>query len=75
MAGDLRFLKSRDQGGYGERVSSFVVSFEECVEMYHVLYDAGVDVTAWEIEGAEHEGNFWSVELWKVIIEFIQKNL
>lgn len=52
-----------------------VVSFEECVEMYHVLYDAGVDVTAWEIEGAEHEGNFWSVELWKVIIEFIQKNL
>ena len=41
-----------------------------CTQMdalYEKLRDAGADVSAWYVDGAEHEGNFWSPEVRAVI--------
>ena len=35
--------------------------------LYTRLKEAGAKVTAWYVDGAEHEGNFWSREVRIVI--------
>ena len=44
-----------------------VVPYAQMECMYQNLKDAGVDVRAYYVDGAEHEGNFWSSEVRKVI--------
>jgi len=44
-----------------------VVPYEQGVEMYHTLLDGGVSAKMVAINGAEHEGSFWSEELWSII--------
>ena len=51
------------------------VSFEEMKVMTAALEKAGKEVEAWEIEGAEHEGNFWSPAVQKVIEDFLTRKL
>lgn len=49
-----------------------VVPYEtQAVPMADRLDAAGCDVTLIRVEGAEHEGNFWSDELHGMILEFI----
>ncbi len=35
--------------------------------MYTALKNAGADVQAYYVDGAEHEGNFWSPQVRKAI--------
>ncbi|MCD7813646.1 MAG: alpha/beta hydrolase [Lachnospiraceae bacterium] len=50
-----------------------VVNFSEMVKLYHCLLDCGASVEAYQIEGGEHEGNFWSQEVRAVIREFLKR--
>ncbi|MBQ8369746.1 MAG: alpha/beta hydrolase [Clostridia bacterium] len=49
-----------------------VVPYEtQALPMANRLDEAGADVTLIRVDGAEHEGNFWSDELHDIILEFI----
>ena len=53
-----------------------VVPYEtqgEC--MADRLDEAGADVTLVRIEGADHEGDFWSDELHDIVLEFIDRHM
>ena len=52
-----------------------VVPVAQMEEMYTVLRENGQDVTAYYVDGAEHEGNFWSPEVRGVIHEAIGRML
>ena len=52
-----------------------LVDYSQSELMYHKLLDAGVDASMVCVEGAPHEGSFWSNELLGLIKEFIDKNL
>lgn len=52
-----------------------VVDYSQSELMYHRLSDAGADATLICVEGAPHEGSFWSNELLAIIKEFIDSNL
>ncbi|MGN6711285.1 prolyl oligopeptidase family serine peptidase [Anaerocolumna jejuensis] len=52
-----------------------VVDYSQSELMYHRLSDAGADATLICVEGAPHEGSFWSTELLAIIKEFIDNNL
>lgn len=52
-----------------------VVPFEQMVSLYHKMLDCNYEVEAWQIEGAVHEGNFWSDAVYRVIEEFLTKNI
>ncbi len=52
-----------------------IVPFEQMLLMYDKLKECGYDVEAWQIEGAEHEGTFWSDEVYHVIGEFLKKSV
>lgn len=53
-----------------------VVPYEsQGVRMAERLDEAGADVTLIRIEGADHEGDFWSDELHDIILEFIDRNM
>ena len=52
-----------------------LVDYSQSELMYHKLLDAGVDTSMVCVEGAPHEGSFWSNELLGVIKEFIDENL
>ena len=52
-----------------------VVPVEQMEELYTCLRDAGADVTAWYVDGAEHEGNFWSPDVRRVIHDELVKRL
>lgn len=43
--------------------------------MYHKLLDFGVDTSMICVEGAPHEGSFWSEELLNLIKEYINHNI
>ena len=48
--------------------SSFdLLTIQESPVSLHGLKEAGAKVTAWYVDGAEHEGNFWSREVRIVI--------
>ncbi len=49
-----------------------------CAQMdalYERLKSAGAEVSAWYVDGAEHEGNFWSPEVRRVIHDEIVRRL
>lgn len=52
-----------------------LVPFEQAVSMYHKLLDCGADVQAYQIDGAIHEHDFWSEEVYQVIESFLMKIL
>ncbi len=52
-----------------------VVSYEETVKIYHKMLDCGINARAYAIEGADHEGDFWSGELWAIITDYIKEVL
>lgn len=52
-----------------------MVPFEQSRMMADALDDAGADVTLIRVEGAEHEGSFWSRALHDRIGRFIDENL
>jgi acetyl esterase/lipase len=52
-----------------------LVDYSQSELMYDRLIDAGVDTSMICVEGAPHEGSFWSNELLELIKEFVKKNL
>lgn len=52
-----------------------VVPFEQMTSLYYKMLEYGYSAEAWQIEGAVHEGNFWSDAVYRVVEEFLQKNL
>lgn len=52
-----------------------LVDYSQSELMYHGLLDVGVDATLICVDGAPHEGSFWSLELLSIIKEFIDNNL
>lgn len=52
-----------------------LVDYSQSEVMYHKLLDAGVDASMICVEGAPHEGAFWSDELLELIKEFINHHL
>jgi acetyl esterase/lipase len=52
-----------------------LVEYQQSELMYHRLSDAGVDTTLICVEGAPHEGSFWSCELLALIKDFIDKHI
>jgi acetyl esterase/lipase len=51
------------------------VDYSQGETMYHRLSDAGIDVSMICVEGAPHEGSFWSNELFGLIREYIDRTL
>lgn len=52
-----------------------VVPFDQMTVMYHRLLDCGVNAEAYQIDGAVHEHDFWSDEVYQRIEAFISKNI
>ena len=52
-----------------------LVNYSQMETMYHKLIDCGASAEAWRIEGAVHEGNFWSSDVHEVIGKFLKENL
>lgn len=52
-----------------------LVPYEQSVEMYEALCDAGADVQMIRVTNAPHEGDFWSRELIDEIYSFIKARL
>ncbi|MBR3503995.1 MAG: alpha/beta hydrolase [Clostridia bacterium] len=52
-----------------------VVPHAQMEELYEKLKAAGYEVNAWYVDGAEHEGNFWSPEVRKVIHDELVRRL
>ncbi len=52
-----------------------VVAYDHSVRMFHRLCDAGVSAEMICIEGAPHEGNFWSQELHGMVLAYLRKTL
>ncbi len=52
-----------------------LVNYSQSELMYHKLLEAGADASLVCVEGAPHEGSFWSIEVLEVILEFFKHNL
>ena len=52
-----------------------VVPYSQMEIMFRGLKDAGVQVRAYYVDGAEHEGNFWSPEVRRVIRNELRERL
>ncbi len=52
-----------------------LVAYWQSERMYHVLVDHGADATMIRVEGAPHEGSFWSRELLDSIREFLDAHV
>ena len=50
-----------------------VVPFQQTEALYSRMKEINSDVTAYYVDGAEHEGNFWSPEVRQVIHDWIVK--
>ncbi len=50
-----------------------VVDFSHSVKMVKRLEECGADVSFVCVEGAEHEGTFWSRQIWDIFLEFLNK--
>ncbi len=51
------------------------VDYSQGELMYHRLSDAGADVNMVCVDGAPHEGSFWSNELLEIVKEFLKHKL
>ena len=52
-----------------------LVPLDQMEVMYHTLYDHGTNVQAVCVDGAPHEGSFWSREVYDIILRFLQEKL
>lgn len=52
-----------------------VVPYDQMVRMYEALLDHGADARAISVDGAPHEGGFWSRELHEIILGYIREKL
>ena len=52
-----------------------VVPYDQMERMYRILWDNGADVRAICVDGAPHEGSFWSRELHEIILGYIKEKL
>ncbi len=52
-----------------------IVPFSQMTVLFEKMVSCDYDVEAWQIEGAEHEGTFWSQQVFDIIEEFIQKKI
>lgn len=50
------------------------VPHEQMERMFEKLEAVGADVQAYYVDGAEHEGNFWSPEVRGVVFDFLKKH-
>jgi len=55
--------------------ADMLVPYEQSIEIYERLCDAGADVQMIRVPDAPHEGNFWSPELINEIYSFIKERL
>lgn len=56
--------------------SDSVVPYEsQGVRMFERLDELGCEVSLIRVEGADHEGDFWSDELHNIVLEFIDKQM
>lgn len=52
-----------------------VVPYDQMVLMYRALLDHGADARAICVDGAPHEGSFWSRELHEIILGYLREKL
>lgn len=52
-----------------------LVSFEQMTRMCSALDSCGKEYEAYQVEGADHENDFWSQEVFEVIAEFLDRHL
>ena len=50
-----------------------VVDFSQSENMVRRLEECGADVSLVCVEGAEHEGSFWSRQIWDIFLNFLNK--
>lgn len=50
-----------------------VVPHRQMELMYDKLIKCGADVQAYYVDGAEHEGNFWTEEVKQIILDFLKE--
>ena len=55
--------------------SDTIVPYSQMTSLFDKMVECEYDVEAWKIEGADHEGTFWSQEVYDLIGEFLKKNL
>lgn len=52
-----------------------VVPHDQMERMYDKLVECNVPVTAYYVDGAEHEGNFWTPEVKEIILNFLKAHV
>ena len=52
-----------------------VVPYAQMTSLLEKMEACDYDVDAWCIDGAVHEGNFWSDAVYDVVAAFLKKNL
>ena len=55
--------------------SDTIVPYSQMTALFDKMVECELDVEAWKIEGADHEGTFWSQEVYDVIGAFLKKNI
>lgn len=55
--------------------ADFVVPHSQMEAMYDKLTECGAPVQAYYVDGAEHEGNFWTPEVRGIIFDFLKQHL
>ena len=50
-----------------------VVPYQQMVKMYDKLEADGYDVAAYRVKGANHEKDFWSEQVYRTVLEFLDK--
>lgn len=52
-----------------------VVPYHEMVDMYEKLSTDGYDVEAYRVKGANHERDFWSQQVYDVVLDYLDKKV
>ena len=52
-----------------------VVPYHEMEDMYSALSEAGAEVEAYRVKGADHEKDFWSPKIYQVARHFLDERL
>lgn len=55
--------------------SDTIVPYDQMTTLFDKMVECEYDVDAWKIEGADHEGTFWSQEVYDVIGDFLKKHV
>ena len=52
-----------------------VVPYHEMVDMYNKLEEDGYDVEAYRVKGANHECDFWSQQVYDIVLDYLDKKV